>query len=257
MLTALNKWYNSYDQGINIDIVYTDISKAFDTVSHHKLLAVLESYGIVNKTLNWIHAFLSDRTQCVCINNAFSSFLPVTSGVPQGSVLGPLLFIIFINNMSIFCHPKHPLSGMLLYANDAKLFSADHIDLQESITNINSWMDSYQLSIAPAKCQHLPIVRHPNNDNNQYRIGNNIISTLSAVSDLGIIVSSNLKWHKHICNISSKASICCYQILHCFSSNNVLILLKTYITYIRPLLEYNTVLWSPYLKNDIAMIEFV
>ena len=257
MLTALNKWYNSYDLGINIDIVYTDISKAFDTVSHHKMLAVLESYGIVNKTLNWIHAFLSDRTQCVCINNAFSSFLPVTSGVPQGSVLGPLLFIIFINNMSIFCHPKHPLSGLLLYADDAKLFSADHIDLQQSITNINSWMDLYQLSISPAKCQHLPIVRHPNNDNNQYHIGNNVISTWSAVSDLGVIVSSNLKWHKHICNIFSKASICCYQILHCFSSNNVWILLKTYITYIRPLLDYNTVIWSPYLKNDIAMIESV
>ena len=129
LLTALNKWYNSYDQGINIDIVYTDISKGFDTVSHHKLLGGLKSYGIVNKILNLIHAFLSDRTQCVCINNAFSSFLSVTSGVPQGSVLGPLLFIIFINNMSIFCHPKHPLSGMLLYADDAKLFSTDHIDL--------------------------------------------------------------------------------------------------------------------------------
>ena len=183
--------------GINIDIVYTDIFKGFDTVSHHKLLAVLESYGIVNKTLNWIHAFISDRTQCVCINNAFSLFLLVTS-VSQGSVLGPLLFIIFINNMSIFCHPKHPLSGMLLYADDAKLFSADHIDLQQSITNINSWMDSYQLSIAPAKCQHLPSVHHPNNDNDQYRIGNNVISALSAVSVLGVIVSSNLKWHKHI-----------------------------------------------------------
>ena len=164
LLTALNKWYNSYDLGINIDIVYTDISKAFDTVSHHKLLAVLESYGIVSKTLNWIHTFISDKTQCVYINNAFSSFLPVTSGVPQGSVLEPLLFIIFINNMSIFCHPKHPLSGMLLYADDAKLFSTDYIDFQRSITNINSWMDSYQLSIAPAKCQHLLIVRHSNND---------------------------------------------------------------------------------------------
>ena len=159
--------------------------------------------------------------------------------------------------MSIFCHPKHPLSGMLLYADDAKLFSADHIDLQQSITNINSWMNSYQLSIAPAKCQHLPIVYHPNNDNNQYCIGNNIISTLSAVSDLSVIVFSNLKWHKHICNLFSKASICCYQILHCFSSNNVKNLLKTHITYIRPLLEYNNVLWSPYLKNDIAMIKSV
>ena len=82
----------------------------------------------------------------------------------------------------------------------------------------------------------------PNNDNNQHHIGNNMISTLSAVSDLGFIISSNLKWHKHICNIFSKASIHCYQILHCLNSNNVWILLKTYITYIRQLLQYNTVL---------------
>ena len=144
----------------NIDILYTDISKAFDTMSHHKLLVVLESYRIVNNTFNWMHAFISDRTQCVCVNNVFSSFLPVTSNVPQGSVLGPLLLIIFINNMSVFCHPKHALSRMLLYADDAKLFSADHTDFQQSITNTNSWIESYQLSIAPAKCEHFLIVCH-------------------------------------------------------------------------------------------------
>ena len=128
--------------------------------------------------------------------------------------------------MLVFYHLKHPLSRMLFYADDAKLFSTNHIDLQQSIININSWMDSYQLSLAPAKCQHLPIVCHPNNDNNQYHIANNVISTLSVVCDLGVIVSSNLKWHKHICNIFLKASICSYQILHGFSSNNVWINLK-------------------------------
>ena len=125
------------------------------------------------------------------------------------------LFIIFIKN-------QYPvILTSFKWNDDAKLFSADHIDLQQSITNIDSWMDSYQLSIVPAKCQPLPIFCYPNNDNNQYHIGNNMISTLSAVSDLGVIISSNFEWHKNICNIFSKASIHCYQILHCFSSSNV------------------------------------
>ena len=78
-----------------------------------------------------------------------------------------------------------------------------------------------------------------------------------AVCDLGAVISSNLKWHQHVCSIGSKVFICLHQILHCFSSKNVWIFLKAYVTYIRPLLEYNTVIWSLYLKSDISMIESV
>ena len=93
LLAALNKQYNSSDPGINIQIVYTDISKAFDTVPHIKLLSVLKLYGIADNTFNWIHAYITDRYQCVCINNALSPFLPVTNGVTQNTIFGPLLFL--------------------------------------------------------------------------------------------------------------------------------------------------------------------
>ena len=120
------------------------------------------------------------------------------------------------------------------------------------------FLDGIQ-SPTPAKCQHLPIICHPDVDkaSKQYFIGNQKISSLSAVCDLGVVISSNLKWCQHVCSIVSKAFIRSHQSLHCFSSNNVLILLKAYVSYIRPLLEYNTVIWFPFVKSDIFMIESV
>ena len=87
--------------------------------------------------------------------------------------------------------------------------------------------------------------------------GNQKISSRSAVCDLGVVISSNLKWHQHVCIIVFKAFMHSHQILNCFNSNNVWILLKAYVTYIRPLLEYNTVIWSPFLKSVISMMESV
>ena len=183
---------------------------------------VLKSYGIANYTFNWIYAVITDRCQCVCINKVLSFFLPVTSGVLQGSVLGPLLLLIFINNLTVSCHPKHAVSGMFLYADNAKRLIADSNDLQQSLASVICWMESYQLSLAPAKCQYLPIICHPDADkaSNQYHIGNKKISSLSAVWNLGVI-SSNLKWCQHVGSIVFKAFICSHQVLHRFSSKNV------------------------------------
>ena len=119
-------------------------------MSHHRLL-VLESYGFVNNTVLSIGYMLSSQTEpnVFVLITLFHYFYQSLVVFHQAVCLD---LFCFINNMSVFRHPKHALSEMLLYADDLKLFSADHIDLQESITNINSWMESYQLSLAPAKC---------------------------------------------------------------------------------------------------------
>ena len=131
--------------------------------------------------------------------------------------------------------------------NNSKLFSFDSTDLQQTLISVKSWMESYQLSLAPAKCQHLPTIHHHVADNasSQYYIGNPKISSLSAVRDLGVLF---LVWGQRVCSTVSKPFVHLQQILHCYSSNNVWILLKAYTNYIRPLLEDNTEIWSSFLK---------
>ena len=256
LLTTLNHWFTNLDLGVNVDIVHTDISKVFDTVSHKKLLDVLKSYGILNNVLKWIQTFICNRKQCVCVNNVLSSYLPISSGVPQGSVLGPILFIVYINHLIKFCHPHHSNSGIYLYADDIKVFRIDSTDLQTSLDSIHSCMNNLQLQLAPEKCKHLPI--HQTHDiNNTYVLCNKNIFICSTVCDLGIYISSDLKWHSHISTITAKASARAYQILHSFSSNNFWILLKAYTTYVRPFFEYNSLIRSFYLNQNIIKIESV
>ena len=171
-------------------------------------------------------------------------------------MLGPILFIVYINHLIKFCHPHHSNSGIYLYADDTKVFSVDSTDLQTSLDSIQSCMNNLQLQLTLEKCKHL-LIHRTHDTNNTYVLCNKNISTCSTVCDLGIYISSDLKWHSHISSVTAKASARAYQILHSFSSNNVWILLKAYTTYVRPILEYNSVIWSPYLKKDIIKIESV
>ena len=116
LITAMDHWTQAYNSGYNTDIIYFDFSKAFDTVPHLRLLHKLEVYGIQDKLLMWFKIFLVGRQQCVVLNNIQSSWSTVTSGVPQGSVLGPLLFTIFVNNI-----PHIVRSDVYLFADDNKL----------------------------------------------------------------------------------------------------------------------------------------
>ena len=118
LLECTNMWSIWLDEKEGVDVVYVDVSKAFDTVSHPKLLNKLESYGIKGKILNWVRDFVHARTQAVRVNSSFSQLLPVSSGVPQGSVLGPLLFLIYINDavdVSKNCFVK-------IFADDCKFY---------------------------------------------------------------------------------------------------------------------------------------
>ena len=130
-LSCLDKWLHSYSNSQTMNVVYTDMRKAFDSVNHRILITILESLGIEPRLTAWLRNFLSNRVQQVCLNGTFSSPLAVLSGVPQGSVIGPFLFLLFINGLADCVTSQNV--GISLFADDSKLFSTDGTDLQLAI----------------------------------------------------------------------------------------------------------------------------
>ena len=169
LLITIKEWLKNVDKGRPTDVAYMDFKKAFDAVPHERLLYKLKQYGISGRILLWIRDFLSDRTQYVKINNTKSVELPVTSGVPQGSVLGPMLFIYFINDLPEVCTVLTKI-----YADDTKAYTTiqedrDRARLQETIDNMYEWTQNWQLNFNETKCKILHIGE--NNPNYQYFIG--------------------------------------------------------------------------------------
>ena len=148
-------------EGIQNDVVVMDFAKAFDKVAHNRLLYKLSSYGVKGNTLGWIGSFLSGRSQKVVLEGKSSSSIPVLSGVPQGSVLGPVLFLIYINYFRI------SNSTVRRFADDTLLYltihnSSDCDKLQEDLNNLERWESDWQMSFHPEKCEviHINKKRH-------------------------------------------------------------------------------------------------
>lgn len=258
LLSTLNDWYQALSSHSSINVIYTDIAKAFDSVSHRKLIAIIRSYGISFDVTSWLKEFLTDRQQQVCINSSSSSYLPVLSGVPQGSVIGPLLFLMFFDDVTKSVPQIQGASGIKLFADDTKLYATNSTDLQLYTDQMISWMKEHQLSIAHQKCFSLCISKSkPKVPPPVFSIDSHPIPVLSLAKDLGIIVTDDLKWSTHIESITSKASACAYRILKCFKTRNIWILLRLFKTYVRPKLEYNTPVWCPHLDKDVMKLESV
>ena len=168
------------------------------------------------------------------------------------------LLFIYINNIiqAATATENDSNCAMFLFADDAKLISCDNFAIQNAIHKVYTWMNVRQLRLAPTKFEHLPLNQN-SSDNHTFTIEDTEICSSNYVKDLGVYVSNNMKWSKHISYVRSKASATAYQILHSFSSKNVWTLLKAYVAYVRPLLEYNTPVCSPYLQKNIHAIESV
>ena len=177
------------------------------------------------------------------------------SGVPQGSVIGPLLFIIFINNI-VTCVADSNV-GISMFADDTKLFSTCPTELQSSIDSGTSWLLNHKLKLANHKCHILNIRKQHVSNHSQFTIENDTVQSKPAIKDLGVYVSHDLKWASHINYVYNNAAQYSYQILKTFRSKNIWTYKKLLLTYIRPKLEYNTPVWSPYLKKDVDKIERV
>lgn len=238
---------------VQTDMVLLDFSKAFDKVSHLKLISVLKAYGINQKVINWISCFLSTRTQETVVDNQFSSPINVTSGVIQGSVLGPLLFNIYLNSLLLKLSEVDNTNAFA-FADDLKLISTSHVHLQQALHLVKDWCDKFKLELNPSKSEHISFYERTAHN---FFIGANTIKKVEQVRDLGLTLTNDLKWNTHTTKITFKATSLSYIILRCFSSPYPAHFIKSYKSFIRPLLEYNTTIWNSSTITNIKTVEQV
>ncbi|RUM41879.1 MAG: hypothetical protein DSY80_08180 [Desulfocapsa sp.] len=265
MLKVLEKWTEILDRGGEIDVIYLDFMKAFDTVPHRRLLSKLSSYGIHGEVLSWIKAFLCDRRQRVAVRGSFSDWLDVLSGIPQGSVLWPLLFVLYINDL-----PDNMMSEVFMFADDTKVFreikdDTDRATLQADLEELQTWSTKWLLKFHPDKCKTMTITRRKDPEARPYVMmkkvdGGDVEHILSKVDnekDLGIRVDAKLSFEQHISDKINKANQMMGLVRRSFiylDKDNFRWLYKAIV---RPHLEYINAVWSPTRKKDINSIENV
>lgn len=257
LLECINDWSISLSNKQSIDVAYIDFRRAFDSVVHSKLYIKLKSMGINGNLLNWISDFLSNRSQAVRVANSTSTFRVVRSGVPQGSVLGPILFLVFVNDVvDLFGSGLN----LKLYADDVKLYTTIHDIssvgvLQSGLDKLILWANEWQLGIAINKCSVLHIGK--NNPQHNFNLQSVSLHNASEITDLGIVVDSKLRFSTHYASIVKKAHQRSSLILRCFKCRDPLLLSKAFVVYVRPLLEYCSPVWAPVYASDISLIEAV
>ena len=199
LLIIVDKWTEILD-GV-IDVLYCDFQKAFDTVPHNHLLELLSHYGINEPILSWVRDFLTDRKQQVVVNGCKSAILDVISGVPQGSVLGQLLFIIYINSMV----EKAGSTELFLYADDLKIYNEiksveDAELLQQDLDRLYDWTRYSLLRFHPDKCVTMRIMSKTKklDVKEYYNMDETKLKTVDREEDLGIIIDNKLSFEEHI-----------------------------------------------------------
>ena len=253
ILSCLYEWITAYCENKSTHVFYADISKAFDSVSHSKLVSVIKSYGLNVSTVNWISEFLCNRSQQVVVNDVLSPPCEISSGVPQGSIVGPLTFIMYMDDVDSCVHHVHD-GGLRLFADDTKFYTTEVAQLQTCIDNFDLWLESRQLELAIKKCYTFHISRS-NTQLPSFTIKNTPITQTPVIKDLGIFMSNNLKWAAHVNQVYKNACYSSYHIIRFSKTRNIWVLMKLYKTYVRPKVEYATPVWSPSLKGDIRKIE--
>ena len=258
LLECLNDWTLAIKNKHSVAVAYIDYSKAFDSVCHSKLLTKLCAYGITGNLLSWIDSFLSGRSQRTRIGSSLSNEANIISGVIQGSVLGPLLFLLFINDVCSIV--SNDCCVCKLYADDLKLYTVLQADedasvLQDRLNALGDWSNTWQLTISHKKCAAMTI--NEGECKIQLRLENDEINIVNEIKDLGIYVSNDLKFGSHINRMVAKASARANLIFKCFVSRDTATLIKAFKTYVRPILEYSSSVWSPVYRVEIDRIESV
>jgi hypothetical protein len=245
------------DEGKAMDIVYFDFAKAFDKVPVRRLIAKLSAAGIRGNMLRWISDWLTDRKQRVIINGKFSGWRAVLSGVLQGSVLGPVLFNIFINDIDDEATLRQILKK---FADDTKVGQvieqpADSAELQATLDRMFDWAQRWGMSFNVQKCHVMHVGR--NNPHTEYTMNGEKLAATESEKDIGVIISSSLKPAEQCKKAAQTASTVLAQIQRPFHYRDRKTYVSLYKQYVRPHLEFSTQAWAPWNQNDIDVLERV
>ena len=252
LLVTMHDLLQANDARVQVDIAILDFSKAFDTVPHDKLLHKLDAYGIKGSLHKWLSSFLQERHMNVVVEGEHSESAPVESGVPQGTVLGPLMFLCHINDL-----PDTVKSQVRLFADDCLLYrqiksQTDHSILQNDLIELEKWAAKWGMRFNAKKCYILSIRQK---SSRFYQLDGEILQEVNSSPYLGITISIDLQWKTHITNIVKKANSTLgflrRNLKYCPEECKRL----SYIALVRSTLEYGAIVWDPYKLQDIQSIE--
>ena len=261
ILSAIHDWHGHLDKGADVQAVFFDLQKAFDSVPHCPLIDKLISLNIPTVLVSWISSYLYNRKQQVGVSGVNSDPVSVTSGVPQGSVLRPLLFLIYVDDLTSI-----PLNGgsLVIFADDLLFHKViygaeDFLALQEDVDSLANWINVHHLALNVRKCKSLLVSRkHSHLSSQPVQILGQVLEKVQSYKYLGVLINSNLTWSDHISRVCLKARQQLGLLYHQFyGDSNTTTLRVLYITQVCPHLEYAIPVWDPHLSKDIETLESV
>ena len=255
LLSFLEKMTLSADNGDPVDVVFLDFAKAFDKVPVQRLLKKVKAHGIGGQTLAWIREWLTGRKQRVVLNGSASAWTDVLSGVPQGSVLGPLLFLLFINDIDVVADEVEVLKK---FADDTKVAQtirsvADRDKLQAALDGMVSWANRWGMAFNVKKCKVMHVGR--TNPRHEYSMGGAKLCTTEEERDLGVIMTHKLKPSVQCTKAARTAQTVLSQISRAFHYKDKHIFVQLYKSYVRPHLEFAVQAWAPWTAADKETLE--
>lgn len=261
LLLVYNTVSKNNDLGGVTDVIFFDFSKAFDVVCHKILIDKLRSIGFSGKLIDWIASFLQGRVMNVKVKDRVSRPRPVTSGVPQGSVLGPLLFLVYIDSIA-----SNLSSEYKIFADDLKLYACvKHVPgttvsssslIQNDIDTLHATAASWCLKINPSKCAVLRFARpRASLPPPVYFLDGQQIPHVETYCDLGVVVDQQLKFHDHIRTVVQKASGLSHSFLKSTVCRSPQFMMFLYTSHIRPIIEYCSCLWHTGFVEDLRVLE--